>query len=352
MELYWTNYQYGMDLRVELAYTNLRKSISTLKLFTSLKRLRIFLRIKSSTEKATYLDFLKAIVTSKFRGTLEHLEFRIDTKTDCSQYTEGAGDDRYREIYSGLSTQNQGFFSAQIPSSDELNRFMAANSQCLPALKSARFTVDNAPLPMDNFESKTFQQYGFHYKSLMLAPKLRDLHISITKIPDDTCITNDAIKIESCPEILHAFSQITTLRLEIPSLPDSIGIQRLVERFPNLKDLEIQLNSNRLWSYEKDENLHLYDEIGNLNKLEMLALPWPRLTRGSVSPNALRELCCWWRMEGLDRLGAVTFTGIKCAAGSFQDIQLHLYFVGTGTQEGDWNLGMFGDSHDADWMDV
>ncbi|KAF3149221.1 hypothetical protein TWF594_011273 [Orbilia oligospora] len=190
------------DSDLEEVYSDLRMKMNVLKLFPSLRTLRVLLGVLYSTEKAVYSVFLKAIADSGFRDTLEELELRIESKSD----TMGRSlDEIYKASYLTLSKENQEFLGGMIPSGYTLKSFKNMTPD-LPVLKKVTLSIYNLPQPTDDPGSKPFTDFGYYYHLLTSAPELRKLYVNTLIIPGPNSPFEMGIELH--PDLLRVFSKI------------------------------------------------------------------------------------------------------------------------------------------------
>ncbi|KAF3277721.1 hypothetical protein TWF970_004974 [Orbilia oligospora] len=309
------------DSYLEEVYSDLRMKMNVLKLFPSLRTLRVLLGVLYSTEKAVYSVFLKALADSGFRDTLEGLELRIESKSDTMGRSQ---DEIFKASYLTLSKENQEFLGEMIPSGYTLKSFKNMTPD-LPVLKKVTLSIYNLPQPTDDPGSKPFTDFGHYYHLLTSAPKLRQLHVNTLIIPGPNSPFEMGIELH--PDLLRVFSKIKTLHLKTFHFFKDRDVRRLTERFPNVEYLNIQPNScfnPGIWEFCNSS----FDGISNLKRLRTLILPWIIIpSHGSLTPHELRNLCYDWKAEGFDCLETLTFVGKRPSGERYEDVRVRLEFV-------------------------
>ncbi|KAK6529723.1 hypothetical protein TWF281_008885 [Arthrobotrys megalospora] len=341
----WSNNGFEAD---DERYSDLSAGITTLSLFSCLKRLSIALKLLDPTERNIILAILKAIVDSNFRRTLEDLHLDV---THITYSRRSAEHPPYFTTYERLSASNREFFGGSVPRNDQLYEFMKTNARKLPMLKNIKFSIDGIPEPIDSLDSDDFDNSGFYYYFLATAPQLRALHVVVIRDRYWRMYSGEPEVLD--PELIHTFSRITTLKIETVDIPQQANIQRLGERFPNLEHLNIQiLETIRTWlpSYAREENSSIYEGIGNLKALKTVELPWLRIPGAPLHPDVLKELACQWRRGGQNCLKTVTFEGMKWGGKLFEAIQLRLEFHIA--EDKTWKVEVCGDAESSEWMDA
>ncbi|KAK6510853.1 hypothetical protein TWF506_009948 [Arthrobotrys conoides] len=357
VRLHWRNLDHGREVkdvdRVKL-YIDLHTKMTALKLFSSLKTLRVFLKVVESTEIEAYMVLLRVIANSEFRNTLEELEIQIEKNNYFLSWSSGW---IHTGLISALSTEELSILGETVPEDLTPESFTSMTPN-LPALKRLTLSIHELPLPIDDLTSDEKKGFGFYYHLLTSAPQLHELHVN-TIIETNPHPFYDTGR-ELHPDILRAFSQIKTLSLRIYNGLQDESAQRLTEIFPNLEHLDIQPHPTFGPSTWNSIGCY-FNEICNLERLRTLILPWPIIAEiGSLPTNVLELLGCQWRSEGAVCLENVVFVGKLRSNGRYEDVEARLeYFTldedfkeswGEEWEEGEetWGIELHADVDDID----
>ncbi|KAK6524369.1 hypothetical protein TWF281_011277 [Arthrobotrys megalospora] len=295
----------------------LRANIAALSLFPRLQRLSFFYEVPSAAENNAYIaTFNELCRNSTLCNNLEYLQIQIvkvpeiDAK-DC--YTKS--DELYRKLYSKLSTANQELLGEKV-SNEEVEGFLKARLQIqgFPMLKEAEILVSCIAGPMADSKTAHMKRSQFYYIPLTFAPQLRILHVGTTDsnpVFDTYGFTQDddsTTPVDLDAALLDTFSKIVHLTLTTYAPPRRQNVQRLVQRFPDLRSLYMKMFNNRACEGYHRNSLP-YTAIGELKDLSQLLLPWPRDNRGSFALERLQRFVNGWREAGADRLTEIDFWG-------------------------------------------
>ncbi|KAK6527200.1 hypothetical protein TWF281_010390 [Arthrobotrys megalospora] len=365
--------------------------------FPNLRELCIYYAIPSVAENNTYFAVLKRIAHHGNFEHLEHLDFQIIKFPESDEKKEKPEpSELYKELYSKLSPLNQQFLGPKIPD-DKMEQLVRSNLPELPNLTSFKTSSNCISGPMVHPQSPYYQRTGFYYLPIteQVAPQVETLCIETTdnaalydtyEFPNEFSDLPVDTSPPETPGLLQpgGFPRITNLELKTCNLPDKHDLQRLVERFPNLQRLSINLfrnsthinlhqyllNSSRYtlpvtkapvcwWDSTRAYPIFIplvaairgYLSIRELQHLRELELPWPRsdASAGAVASSILQDLFSEWLETGTPNLEKATFRGIRHAKNCIlEEIELKLRYCNQGD---DWGVEATGTVKGKQYMD-
>ncbi|KAK6345804.1 hypothetical protein TWF730_010147 [Orbilia blumenaviensis] len=347
----------GGDVDTNGAIDQLRAALS---LFPNLRNISISYRIPSAAENNTYVAIFNELCRRPtICNGLEYLQIEavkvpeIDPRGCYEQANE-----LYEKLYSKLSAVNQEFLGKKV-TNDKVGELLREKlrTQGFPLLKKAKISANCITGVMEDPKSAYMKRSAFYYIPLAFAPQLETLHVETT----DSCPIFDTYgftekdnskgrsKSDLDPDVLDVFSRIQDLSLTMYTPPEQKGIQRLVQRFPSLMNLNVRMFNDRACDgYE--HNRFPYTAIKKLMNMRNLVLPWPRSKNGSFASSRLQSAITSWRKAGMTSLERVDFFGkrdkTKAYVTFWSDLHIFYYFVGIRS-----GMGISGDKKKSDYED-
>ncbi|KAK6511101.1 hypothetical protein TWF481_000023 [Arthrobotrys musiformis] len=298
---------------------------AALSLFPNLQKLSLSYQIPSAAENNAYVAIFNEISRHpKLGSNLEYLEIEAVKipETDPRGCYQRA-DELYEKLYSELSVENRKFLGSKV-ADNEIGRILREKMevQGFPVLKKAKISANCIAGLMADPRCAYMRKTGFYYIPLLFAPQLRTLNIETTDsfhVFDTYGFTErDNLKGRSKADfevgLLDVFAKITKLSLTTYNSPKPKDVQRLAQRFPDVRDLKIKMFNNRPCDgYSK--NRISYTSIKDMKHLKTLSLPWPRGNGGSFDLAKLQGQIKCWRKAGLNSLERVEFLGKRDKSG-------------------------------------
>ncbi|EPS38425.1 hypothetical protein H072_7823 [Dactylellina haptotyla CBS 200.50] len=263
---------------------SLRWQTTAISIFPNITKLTISYKIPAGLEANAFIAVLSRISNLPFYRNLKELDVSICKRSISVEAYER---NTYESLYQGFVPDAQDFLGPEILqalATDYLRQKLRL--PLLPSLRRATISVNGISIPSGEDRVWPVECSSFYYYPLTLAPKLEELRVEST---DD--------------------------------LTGRPAITRIVERYPNLKRLELGLFKKEKIRQGLNREAP-YECLGRLKKLEEVILPWPTLLREvaqtdylsdeeSIDPELIKGWVAKWVKGGMSRLKTATFEGAR-----------------------------------------
>ncbi|KAF3934615.1 hypothetical protein ABW20_dc0101960 [Dactylellina cionopaga] len=309
-------------------------------------KLRLSYRVPHELENNTYAAVFSRLLNEPFYDKLQKLELILCVRASTARsiqntpknwilsnigisqpgnaHTSRNGAERppYAVAFANLSKENQEFLGRQVISVAEINELVRKLARPLLNLQEASILVDSIANPLEDNASAFLARSSSYYFPLTLASHLRELHVetaeqSIVEQPrSKSSHGGDAALSTSIKFEFPEFPKVNKLTLRKFSPPTAEEFNKILERFPNLEELNIKLFDWGQQYRNRDELEQFYqcEAMTKMKHLRSIRLPWPAYGKHQLAYNnhvELKDLAIGWWKGGAARLGYVQFTGSR-----------------------------------------
>ncbi|KAK6522889.1 hypothetical protein TWF281_002317 [Arthrobotrys megalospora] len=314
--LYWRTYYDTM-------FTKIRISTEALSLFPNVQELFISYKAPRDCEFNLYAAILRGMIGHPICDTLQRLEIQIEREGNEEEFPINHGSYcwtgpdvvSFRQVCEKLWPENKRFLgSDEKLDNNTINSSIGDLVPKLPALREMRIVAYDLPTPFNDLTGLRFEETAFYYIPLAFTSS----NFKKLCVETEICAQHEysGRKGRLDPGFLYGvFSQITDLRIVQTSFGEG-DIGRLINRFPNLRSLDITRISRAAYRhiYPSVEGLENYRKIDKLSDLRYLRLPWPytdRNKRDLIPAKQVKEYVDRLVKEGSDHLETVEFLETK-----------------------------------------